>query len=114
MNTRHAAVLGLVLTLISGRCLAIGCDVREYAQYKDQARTASGQMAMADEYCRFEIRRKAASDLGALALQYRQMRDLATASADEKSCNTEMQKIRDALDAGKATKAWERMTNCGK
>ena len=108
------SILCFALTLATGQALAISCDVREYGQYKDQAATASGQMRLADEYCQFEIRRKASSDLGALALQYRQARDMAAANAAERSCNTEMQKIRDALTASKATKAWGRMAECTK
>lgn len=81
------------------------CAPKEYAQYKDEAKTRSGQMSMASEYCLASIRQKSAAELAALALKHSQMRDAMDANADASACLNQMTKISDALRAAKASAA---------
>jgi hypothetical protein len=96
-------MLTSVLPLLAGAT----CDVKEYAQYKDNARTRSGQIGLAFDLCHAQIQYDLARKNADLALQYRVLRDADRAQADMRICAAEQSKIRDALSGVNAYKALE-------
>lgn len=96
------ATFALVSTTASAQTTM--CMKKEYAEYKDQAASRTGRSDLAFEYCRIEITRKTAVKEAELALQYKQLRDARSAIAAQESCSAEASKIRNALEATRATK----------
>lgn len=107
-------ILGMALVICSFNSLAGGCEQREYAEYKDLAKTESGRRKMAFEYCIFGNRRDAAMKLYILAGQYGVERDMNEAKKAIDSCDAGQSKITTVLTTAKATKTMEFMLGgCG-
>lgn len=102
MRTHHHIALLIAATAAAGSSFAAGCEPKEYAQYKDQARTKSGQISMAEDFCTAKNRRSASMELAKLASEHGHRRDFERAMADESTCASQMSKIGDALRAAKA------------
>lgn len=111
----YARTLGTILLFCSMPVFATECLQKEYAEYKDQAKTESGRRSMAFEYCTFSARFDSATKLHELASQYGHVADMHSTLLTMQQCNTARSKIANALKAAKnSTKAMEFMLGgCG-
>jgi hypothetical protein len=88
MRVLIAPALALALSGIGLHAHAIGCDAKEYAQYKDQVRSKASQRELALDYC---LNNK--------------LMDVRPGTPAAETCRLEMAKMLDALRSAKATSA---------
>ena len=110
MNRRAivCATLPLAICAVMLAPIAQGaCEPKEYAEYKDEAKSIPGQMGLAYDHCIAQTSWESAKKEADLAIQYRMIRDADQAMATMKACSAERSKISNALTAAKAYKALE-------
>lgn len=81
------------------------CETKEYAEYKDQALSEPGRMALAFEYCQAQNGLDTGRKLSELAVQHGALRDAEKASARMKECSAAISKIGNALSGANSSKA---------
>jgi len=101
------------LTLVVGSwsmgCFAQECEQKDSAEYKNEARIASGRHNMDGEYCRFGMRLESGQKAHLLANEHRE--DSALAARAISTCMEAQSRINNALTAAKADKTIQFMLN---
>jgi hypothetical protein len=107
-------LVAVVLIIASAPTHAqLACAQKEYAQYKDRAGSASGQIALAMDYCD-DYRRMQLAGVRASAASDSGDHGAADAALSEMHrCADELSKISDALSAAKAKDALQQYARTG-
>jgi hypothetical protein len=93
----------IVALLVCAPALTAACEPKEYAQYRDAAKSAGGRITMAYEFCRAGVQMRANQDQASLSVQGGRIVDSHLKEKQAESCQATRARILDALSAAKAT-----------